>query len=114
MASLLRRASPVIAALVLSLGLTHGARAATTFANPVLPGDYPDPTVVRTGGAFYASATRASWAPIFPIFPSTDPVRLRQGGGGFPPPPPWAPGHFLAPGLGPLAGRGLCFSSPHP
>ena len=99
MAFLLRRASPVIAALVGYLVLTAGARAATTFANPVLPGDYPDPTVVRTRGAFYASSTSASWAPIFPIFRSADLVRWRQVGAVFPRRPQWAGGNFWAPEL---------------
>jgi xylan 1,4-beta-xylosidase len=45
---------------------------AATLTNPVIPGDHPDPTIVRVGNVFYASATSASWATIFPLFRSTD------------------------------------------
>ena len=57
--TLLRRTAIAVVALALAGAATGatGARAAATFANPVLPGDHPDPTVVRADGAFYASAT---------------------------------------------------------
>jgi xylan 1,4-beta-xylosidase len=108
--ALLRRAAIAIA-LTLAVVATPDARAAATFANPVLPGDHPDPTVVRTAGAFYASATSASWAPIFPVFRSRDLVRWRQVGAVLPRAPRWAAGNFWAPELVPWSGRMLAFYS---
>jgi xylan 1,4-beta-xylosidase len=106
----LRRHGPVVIA-VLVLIAVPGAAHAATFANPVLPGDHPDPTVVRAGGAFYASATSASWAPIFPIFRSTDLVRWRQVGAVLASAPRWAAGNFWAPELVRWSGRMLAFYS---
>ena len=109
MTTLRRRGALVIA--VLALTAAPVAAHAGTFANPVLPGDHPDPTVVRADGAFYASATSASWAPIFPIFRSTDLVRWRQVGAVLPSAPRWAAGNFWAPELVRWSGRMLAFYS---
>src|SRR6478609_4769046 len=100
----------VIAVIALAIATTAGARAAT-FANPVLPGDHPDPTVVRAAGAFYASATSASWAPIFPVFRSTDLVTWRQVGAVLPKAPAWSAGSYWAPELVRWSGRMLLFYS---
>jgi xylan 1,4-beta-xylosidase len=56
----------------LGLLLVALALAAPTYANPVIPGDHPDPTIVRAGGQFLASATSSAWAPAFPLFRSRD------------------------------------------
>src|SRR3954454_11824889 len=109
MTTLWRHGAVVIA--VLALISAPGAAQAATFANPVLPGDHPDPTVVRADGAYYASATSASWAPIFPIFRSTDLVRWRQVGAVFASAPRWASGNFWAPELVRWSGRMLAFYS---
>lgn len=109
MTTLRRRGALVIA--VLALITAPGAAHAATFANPVLPGDHPDPTVVRANGAYYASATSASWAPIFPIFRSTDLVRWRQVGAVLQSAPRWAAGNFWAPELVRWSGRMLAFYS---
>jgi beta-xylosidase len=109
MTTLRRRGALVIA--VLALITAPGAAHAVTFANPVLPGDHPDPTVVRANGAYYASATSASWAPIFPIFRSTDLVRWRQVGAVLQSAPRWAAGNFWAPELVRWSGRMLAFYS---
>jgi len=111
MRTLLRRATPLIAILAVGGVLPGSAPAAATYANPVLPGDHPDPTVVRAGGAFYASATSASWAPIFPVFRSTDLVRWRQVGAVLARAPRWADGNFWAPELVRWSGRMLAFYS---
>jgi xylan 1,4-beta-xylosidase len=110
MTTLRRCGTLVIAALALATAPLGGAGAAT-FANPVLPGDHPDPTVVRADGAFYASATSASWAPIFPVFRSTNLVRWRQVGAVLPTAPRWAAGNFWAPELVRWSGRMLAFYS---
>jgi beta-xylosidase len=110
MTTLRRCGRLVIAVVALAVAPTAGARAAT-FANPVLTGDHPDPTVMRADGAFYASATSASWAPIFPVFRSADLVHWRQVGAVLPRAPRWATGNFWAPELVRWSGRMLAFYS---
>ena len=100
-----------LTALALLLTLPGVAHAQSTFANPVLPGDYPDPTVVRAGGAFYASATSASWAPIFPLFRSSDLVHWTRVGSVLQRAPAWTNGNFWAPELVRWSGRLYAFYS---
>ncbi|UKT65946.1 glycoside hydrolase family 43 protein [Pedobacter mucosus] len=40
--------------------------------NPALPGDNPDPSVIRIGNVYYATSTTNEWAPCFTIYKSTD------------------------------------------
>ena len=90
----------VLVVLVAAWALPGAAPArAAAFANPVIPGDHPDPTIMRDGGAFYASATSSSWAPIFPIFRSADLVNWEQVGAVLARAPRWATGKFWAPEL---------------
>jgi beta-xylosidase len=102
MRSALRAAAFVAAALAL---------AAPTFTNPVIRGDYPDPTVLQARGAFYASATSGSWAPLFPIFRSTDLVTWHQVGSLLPRAPAWGIGRFWAPELSFQGGRYVAYFS---
>lgn len=67
--------------------------------NPVIPGDHPDPTILRVGGTFWASATSGEWSPQFPLFRSTDLVNWVLTGSVFPVQPAWAEGCFWAPEL---------------
>jgi xylan 1,4-beta-xylosidase len=72
--------------------------AGLTFTNPVLPGDYADPSVVRTGSDYWATATSSEWAPLFPILHSTNLVDWEIAGHVFPDKlPDWAEAHFWAP-----------------
>lgn len=40
--------------------------------NPALPGDNPDPSIIRVGKVYYATSTTNEWAPYFTIYKSTD------------------------------------------
>ncbi|MEO8350449.1 MAG: family 43 glycosylhydrolase [Chthoniobacteraceae bacterium] len=70
-----------------------------TYHNPVLRGDYPDPSVIRVGNDYYATATASEWAPQFPILHSKDLVNWQIVGSVFPEPPQWATANFWAPEL---------------
>jgi xylan 1,4-beta-xylosidase len=48
--------------------------------NPVLPGFYPDPSVIRVGGDYYMATSTFEYFPGVPIFHSTDLVNWRQIG----------------------------------
>jgi len=44
----------------------------TLLINPALPGDNPDPSIIRIGKVYYATSTTNEWAPYFTIYKSTD------------------------------------------
>ena len=68
------------------------------YANPVLPGDYADPSVIRVGDDYWATATSSEWAPLFPILHSNNLVDWTTVGHVFPDSlPQWAEAHFWAP-----------------
>jgi xylan 1,4-beta-xylosidase len=79
--------------------LTAAALPAANFSNPVLPGDRPDPSVIRVGDDYWATATTSEWAPLFPILHSRDLVNWELVGNIFERRPEWAVGNFWAPEL---------------
>ena len=70
---------------------------AQNYKNPVIPGDFPDPSVIRVGKDFYATATTGDWSPSFPILHSTDLINWQTVGAVFDEKPAWAKGDFWAP-----------------
>ncbi|HBY63831.1 MAG TPA: xylosidase [Solibacterales bacterium] len=83
----------------LLLLLTMIAAPAAPQHNPVLPGDYPDPSIIRVGGEYWATATTSAWAPIFPLLRSVDLKSWTTVGAIFQLRPAWAETHFWAPEL---------------
>lgn len=94
---------PILVAVVLACGcMNHrpgNPSATVTISNPVLPGDHPDPTVIKIGDTYWASATSNEWAPLFPIFKSDDLVHWEQVSYAFADLPEWAQRNFWAPEL---------------
>ncbi|MGI4728488.1 MAG: family 43 glycosylhydrolase [Janthinobacterium lividum] len=43
-----------------------------TYVNPVLPGDHPDPTLLKVGGDFYYCGSTFHFNPYLPIYHSKD------------------------------------------
>ncbi len=70
---------------------------AQTYTNPVIAGDFPDPSVIRVGEDFYATATTGGWSPFFSIAHSKDLVNWKIIGSVLPYKPVWAKGDFWAP-----------------
>jgi hypothetical protein len=94
------------AAALATFLLLPAAIASGSYANPVLPGDYPDPSVVRVGQDFWATATSDRWAPVFPVLHSRDLVSWKQVGSVLLEPPKWAQGkRFWAPEITHAHGR---------
>jgi xylan 1,4-beta-xylosidase len=63
-----------------------------------LPGDFPDPTIARINGTYWASATSAEWGGVFPLFRSDDLVNWEPAGSVFPQGlPAWASSNAWAP-----------------
>lgn len=69
----------------------------TVAQNPVLPGDHPDPTVVRIGNTYWTASTSGDWAPEFPLYHSIDLRHWTAAGAVFPQTPEWVSGSFWAP-----------------
>ena len=67
--------------------------------NPVIPGDFADPTIIRFGNSYYAAGTSSEWAPHFPIYKSNDLINWKQVGHIFPVKQPWMSSSFWAPEL---------------
>jgi xylan 1,4-beta-xylosidase len=67
------------------------------YKNPVIPGDHPDPSIIRVGTDFWATCTSSEWGPQFPLLHSTDLVNWELTGAVFPHRPGWAVGNFWAP-----------------
>lgn len=76
-----------------------------TYANPVEAGDFPDPSIIRVGADFWASATTSEWGPEFPILHSRDLVNWEVVGAVFEKRPEWAVGSFWAPEISQDRGR---------
>lgn len=70
---------------------------AQTYENPVIAGDFPDPSVIRVGEDYYATATSGGWSPLFPILHSKDLINWKVVGAVFQQKPSWAKGDFWAP-----------------
>ncbi|HZG54553.1 MAG TPA: family 43 glycosylhydrolase [Pyrinomonadaceae bacterium] len=78
---------------------------AASFTNPALAGDYPDPSVIRVGQDYWATATSSEWAPEFPILHSRDLVNWRVVGAVFQTRPAWSVGNYWAPEIAEDRGR---------
>jgi beta-xylosidase len=99
-----------LAAIVLLAALavqapTAQVAAPATYANPVLAGDHPDPSVVRVGREYWATATTSQWAPIFPLLRSPDLVNWTLTGAVFERAPEWSDGSYWAPEIAEWRGR---------
>ncbi|MCE7064950.1 family 43 glycosylhydrolase [Dyadobacter sp. CY326] len=79
----------------------------------VIPGDFPDPSVIKFKGAYYATATSSNWAPSFPILKSTDLKKWEQVGYIFPKLTSWADYYYWAPELNVENGKVYVYYTAH-
>jgi xylan 1,4-beta-xylosidase len=70
-----------------------------TYRNPVIPGDFADPSVIRVGDTYYAAGTSSEWAPYYPLYTSRDLVSWQPIGHVFDRMPAWAAASYWAPEL---------------
>jgi beta-xylosidase len=95
-----RMATMLVAALAFCAAAPAAAQSPRpTYSNPVIAGDYPDPTVIRVGEDYWAATTTGTWAPHFSILRSRDLVNWRAVGYVFRERPGWAKSDFWAPEL---------------
>ncbi len=67
--------------------------------SPNIPGDFPDPTVIKVGDIYYTSATSSNWMPAYPILKSKDLKSWEWVTNIFTSLPAWAEHYFWAPEL---------------
>jgi xylan 1,4-beta-xylosidase len=91
--------------LFTKLGDSQQPSGVVSYTNPVMPGDFPDPSVIRVGSDYWATATTSQWAPIFPLLHSTDLVNWELRGAVFQTPPSWSAGSYWAPEITQDTGR---------
>jgi GH43 family beta-xylosidase len=74
-----------------------------------VPGDHPDPSLLRERGGWYAASTSGDWLPGFPLLHSRDLRRWRQVGSVLSRRPAWVAGDLWAPELQRRGGRVLAY-----
>src|SRR5215218_3298371 len=79
----------------------------------VLRGDYPDPSVVKIGDRYWATATTSNWAPAYPILESKDLVNWKTVGHVFTDLPDWADYYFWAPEISYEKGKVYLYYAAH-
>src|SRR5215204_1337481 len=95
----------LIAALLVVCNVIATAQRRSTYENPALAGDYPDPSVIRVGRNYWAVATSSEWAPEFPILFSNDLVNWEIVGAVFQKRPGWSTGNYWAPEISYYRGK---------
>ncbi len=75
------------------------------YENPVVPGDHPDPSIIRVAKDYWATSTSSEWGPQFPLLHSTDLINWEHVGNVFPHRPEWAVANFWAPEISQYKGR---------
>ena len=63
----------------------------------VLPGDHPDPSVVKIGNAYWAAGTTSNWFPGLRLYRSTDLIHWKTEGHVFTKKPDWVECYMWAP-----------------
>jgi beta-xylosidase len=69
------------------------------YSNPVIPGEFPDPSIIRVGETYYSAGTSFDFAPNYPIYQSDDLVNWKRIASVFSVPPAWSSDDFWAPEL---------------
>lgn len=87
----------LLACLLSAAGLAQTGSA--RYRNPVIAGDFADPSVIRVGDTFYAAGTSSEWAPAYPLYRSRDLVNWQYVGPVFRQLPAWTMGSYWAPEL---------------
>ena len=79
----------------------------------VLPGDHPDPSVVKIGDTYWASSTSSNWFPAYPLLKSTDLKKWTLTSHVFQQLPEWADYYFWAPEISFENGRVYIYYAAH-
>jgi beta-xylosidase len=69
------------------------------YTNPVIAGDFADPSIIRVEDTYYSVGTSSEWGPHFPMLTSKDLVNWEQKSYTLKEKPTWAASSFWAPEL---------------
>ena len=95
-------------------GTVGSATVPVAIANPVMPGDFPDPSVTKVGDTYWASATTSNWGPVFPLLKSKNLTNWQLVGYVFPDKlPEWADYYFWAPEISQEGAKTYVFYAAH-
>ena len=87
------RLSVILVTVSIAASAWQSSRASEpTYTNPILPGDWSDPGVIRVGDDFYSCRSSFGWQPGIPIAHSRDLVHWRYIGQAFDAHPKLTPG----------------------
>jgi xylan 1,4-beta-xylosidase len=96
------------------VGPRQSAAMPATIPNPVVAGDFPDPSVTKVGDTYWATATTSNWGPVFPLMKSKNLVDWQLVGHVFPDArPAWADYYFWAPEISQDGGKIYVFYTAH-
>ncbi|WP_166792154.1 glycoside hydrolase family 43 protein [Pedobacter alluvionis] len=84
-------------AVIAKLLLITNLLSAQSVIEPVIAGDFADPSIIRANNQYYAVGTSSEWAPHYPIYTSKDLLNWKQTGYVFEKAPAWTSGSFWAP-----------------
>ncbi|MDQ0640960.1 beta-xylosidase [Pedobacter sp. W3I1] len=87
----------LILAITVKLLLVANLVSAQNVIQPVIAGDFADPSIIRANHQYYAIGTSSEWAPHFPIYTSKNLTHWKQSGYVFDRAPQWTSGSFWAP-----------------
>lgn len=79
----------------------------------VMRGDHADPSVVKIGNDYWASATTSNWSPAYPLLRSKDLVNWKMEGYVFDQLPSWADFYFWAPEISYENGKVYIYYAAH-
>lgn len=85
--------------LLMSCALEQKEKETIVYRNPVIKGDFPDPTIIRVGDMYYAAGTSNDFVPNYPLYESNDLINWTRIGAVFNEPPAWTSEDFWAPEL---------------
>ncbi len=98
-----------VALLVAPCARPAAAQVDGDISNPIVPGDHPDPTIIRFGATYWTASTSGDWAPVFALYRSSDLHHWTAEGSIFLHAPAWAEGSFWAPEMVVDKGRILVY-----
>jgi xylan 1,4-beta-xylosidase len=79
----------------------------------VMRGDHPDPSVVKIGDTYWASATTSNWFPAYPLMYSKDLIHWSGKGYVFTEKPAWADFYYWAPEISYEKGKVYIYYAAH-
>ena len=91
---------------VLSIFIAHAQKL-------VMRGDHADPSVVKIGSTYWASATSSNWFPAYPLLHSKDLINWKTKGYVFNTLPAWADYYFWAPEISYEKGKVYIYYAAH-